>query len=306
MTFFTTYFKRLDAPQSTALLTILVGIATISLKFSAYLWTRSAAFYADAFESLLNVFTASIAFAAISYARLPPDDTHQYGHHKVEDLSSILQGIAITFMGGCILYSSYKAVVNPENIVFSYFGIIMSLVSTTINALWWAFLYAKSKQTRSPALHAEAQHLRLDCLLSMSIFIGAVVALTYNLTLFDALICALVALYIVFSGLNVLVEALSALLDRSANAHTLKVIRDLIATNGEGAIEAHDLKTRRHGQKLFIEFHLVVPDAMSVQSAHDICDRIEDALIKRLDYVEVNIHIEPSVHAKQVGLPIVH
>jgi divalent metal cation (Fe/Co/Zn/Cd) transporter len=78
----------------------------------------------------------------------------------------------------------------------------------------------------------------------------------------------------------------------------------LVADNAVGAIEAHDLRMRHAGKLTFLEFHLVVPGAMTVAESHDICDRIEEALRAELQQLMITIHVEPEVKAKQHGVPV--
>ena len=75
----------------------------------------------------------------------------------------------------------------------------------------------------------------------------------------------------------------------------------MIAANANGALQIHDLRTRMAGRATFIEFHLVVPGSMPVAKAHEICDRLEDALAKEIEGAEVLIHVEPEGEAKAKG-----
>jgi len=86
---------------------------------------------------------------------------------------------------------------------------------------------------------------------------------------------------------------------------TLNQIREIISANAEGAIEAHDIRTRQAGKMTFIDFHLVVPGAMSVAEAHDICDRIEARLRDKVDDAMITIHVEPEEKAKHSGIVVV-
>ena len=73
----------------------------------------------------------------------------------------------------------------------------------------------------------------------------------------------------------------------------------MISRHAEGAIEAHDVRTRHAGRVTFIDFHLVVPAQMTVADAHDICDRIEAALKEAVEGAHVTIHVEPEQKAKR-------
>ena len=93
-------------------------------------------------------------------------------------------------------------------------------------------------------------------------------------------------------------------MDVAVPPDTQKTIREVIATNADGAIEAHDIRTRQAGKMTFIDFHLVVPGAMSVDAAHAICDRIEAKLREAVKDVQITIHVEPEEKAKHSGIVV--
>jgi divalent metal cation (Fe/Co/Zn/Cd) transporter len=91
---------------------------------------------------------------------------------------------------------------------------------------------------------------------------------------------------------------MSHLLDQAASPQIEERIRKIIEANGSGALEAHDIRTRQAGRALFIEFHLIVPGSMTVDDAHAICDRLEQAIEHAIEGSEVVIHVEPECKAK--------
>jgi len=91
---------------------------------------------------------------------------------------------------------------------------------------------------------------------------------------------------------------MSSLMDQAASPDIESRIREVIASNGHGALQAHDIRTRQAGRALFIEFHLVVPGRMSVYDAHAICDRLEDAIEAEIEGSEAVIHVEPDHKVK--------
>ncbi len=90
-------------------------------------------------------------------------------------------------------------------------------------------------------------------------------------------------------------------MDASVAGDTMARIREVIAANADGALQIHDLRTRMAGRATFIEFDLVVPGEMPVTEAHDICDRLENALTEAIEVAEVLIHVEPEGEAKSKG-----
>jgi len=147
---------------------------------------------------------------------------------------------------------------------------------------------------RSPALLAESGHLMTDVWTSIGVVAGfALVAVTGWLIL-DPLVAIAVALNILWSGWKLLHQSADGLMDRAVSDAERARISAIVTANGEGALEAHDLKTRHAGSATFIEFHLVVPRAMTVEESHDICDRIERAIRHEIEGAMITIHVEPD------------
>jgi divalent metal cation (Fe/Co/Zn/Cd) transporter len=101
-------------------------------------------------------------------------------------------------------------------------------------------------------------------------------------------------------------QSIGGLMDEAVSNEMLEKIRLAISKEAEGALEAHDLRTRHAGRTTFIQFHLVVPGTMSVAESHAICDRIEEALKADVHDAVITIHVEPEHKAKHPGgVPVV-
>ena len=122
----------------------------------------------------------------------------------------------------------------------------------------------------------------------------------------DPAMAVLVAINILWSGWGVIKGSLSGLMDEAVSDDELDEIRNIIATaaSDDVAIEAHDLRTRHAGPVTFIDFHLVMPGETTVETAHDLCDRIEAALMAALPDARVTIHVEPEHKAKHSGIVV--
>ena len=113
-----------------------------------------------------------------------------------------------------------------------------------------------------------------------------------------------IALNILWSGWQLVRVSVGGLMDEAVPAETLDTIREIISSNADGALEAHDVRTRHAGSRTFIDFHLVVPGDMTVSRAHEICDRIERALRDEVDDALISIHVEPEEKAKHQGVVV--
>jgi cation diffusion facilitator family transporter len=277
---------------------IAVALAVVAIKYAAYVMSGSVALFSDAIESIVNVMTAIAAFVAIRISAMPADSDHPFGHHKAEFLAAMLEGAMIAVAAVLILLKAHAALQQGVKLEHSGFGIALNVVASVINAAWAWLLINRGKIWRSPALVADGQHLVTDVITSAGVVAGLVLALFTGWHVLDPLIAAAVALNILWMGYKIATQSMSHLLDQAASPAIEKKIRAVIEANGGGALEAHDIRTRQAGRALFIEFHLVVPGAMTVDDAHAICDRLEHSIENSIEGSEVVIHVEPEHKAK--------
>ncbi len=291
------------SPTRVAMGSIGVGVAVLALKYLAYVLTGSVALFSDAMESIVNVAASIAALAAIRIAAIPPDTGHPYGHHKVEYFSAVIVGVLIVLSALAIVHSAYGAWSAPPP-AGSMLGLALNAAAGLINGAWCVVLFKVAKSASSPALEADARHLLSDVISSGGVLLGVVLAWATGWWRLDVVLALLVAVNILWSGSVLLRSSVGALMDEAASPETRALLERLVAEHGAGAIQAHDVRTRRSGQATFIEFHLVVPGAMSVFDAHEICDRLERAINSAIPGARATIHVEPEHKAKARGVPL--
>lgn len=281
---------------------VVVACAVLALKLAAWAMTGSVALLADALESVVNVAAAAAALAAVRYSAMPPDANHPYGHAKAEYFSAVLEGALIIVAAIAILHESWGALQAPHAPDQPAAGLLVSAAATTMNGAWAWLLRREGGRVRSPALLADARHLFADVVTSAGVLVGVGAVAATGVLWLDPLLAAATAANILWSGWWLMRDSVGGLMDEAVEPGLLSRIRGAVSTSAEGALEAHDLRTRHAGRFTFIEFHLVVPGAMSVEDAHLICDRIEAALKAEIEGATITIHVEPEGKAKHHGV----
>ena len=294
-----------DRISATALASIFVAVAVMGIKYLAYLRTGSVALYSDALESIVNVITAVVALLAVQVSRRPADKRHQFGHHKAEFFSAVLEGVLIVVAALMILHEAWGAFLKPRALDQPFLGLLINGVATAMNGAWSWFLISRGKAWRSPALAADGWHLLTDVATSLGVLVGLVLAAVTGWNILDPLLAAAVAVNILWAGYQLMSHSMSGLMDEAVDGEIQERIRTAIAGNGDGALQVHDIRTRHAGRATFIEFHLVVPGDMTVMRSHEICDRLEDALRSEVEGAEVVIHVEPEHKAKTKGAVLI-
>jgi cation diffusion facilitator family transporter len=282
-----------------------VGLVVLALKgFAAYA-TGSIALYSDALESVVNVVTAVVALVAIRFAARPADSNLQYGYYKAEYFSAVIIGAFIAVAAILILQRAWEGFNDPQPFAADPFGLSVSVIATLINVAWAQFIIRAGKREGSLSLVADGQHLMTDVLSTAAVLVGVFLTVVTGFARLDSIMAAFVALTILWSGWQLVRQSVIGLMDVAVEAPVLNRIKDIISANAEGAIEAHDIRTRQAGKMVFIDFHLVVPGAMSVEAAHGICDVIEAKLREAVENAQVTIHVEPEEKAKHTGIVVV-
>jgi cation diffusion facilitator family transporter len=290
--------------ERTAFVSVAVALAVLALKAGAWWLTGSVALFADALESVVNVAAAAAALAAVRFAHRPADANHPYGHAKAEYFSAVLEGALIVAAALLILQEAWGAWQRAHAPTLSSMGLAVAVVATAMNGAWATLLARRGRALRSPALLADARHLWSDVVTSAGVLVGVGLVFLTGIVWFDPLLAALTAVNILVSGWRLMRESVGGLMDEAVAPALLARIRAVVSTEAEGALEAHDLRTRQAGRLTFVEFHLVVPGEMRVVEAHAICDRIEAALKAELENVVITIHVEPEAKAKAHGVPV--
>lgn len=284
---------------------LLIGLIVLGLKVLAWQITGSIALYSDALESIVNVVTAIAALSAVWLAQKPADAALPYGYHKAEYFSAVLVGVMIIVAAILIAREAITGLMAPALPDAPIEGLSISIVATVINAVWAFVLIRHGRSVRSPALQADGKHLITDVVSTGGVIVGLALVYLTGWAMLDPILAALVALNILWSGWAVIRDSVGGLMDVAVPKETQQLIREVIAANADGAIEAHDIRTRQAGKMTFIDFHLVVPGAMSVDDAHAICDAIEAKLREAVRQVQITIHVEPEDKAKHSGIVVV-
>jgi cation diffusion facilitator family transporter len=279
-----------------------VSVFVLGLKLAAWWVTGSVALYSDALETIINVIAACTALVALQISNKPADANHPYGHQKAEYFSAVLEGMMVIGAAAAILHEVYSVWSNPKPIEAPLLGVAINGVATVLNGVWATFLIRSGRAWRSPAILASGRHVLTDVWTSIGVLAGFALVPFTGWGWLDPSIAALVALNIIWVGYAMVRDSVGSLMDKAVEPKILSGIRHVVASGADGALEAHDLRTRTSGHVTFIEFHLIVPPRMAVEDAHNICDRLENALRDEVGEAVITIHVEPEGEAKRQGV----
>lgn len=293
-----THNARLHPTQPASLkrfawLSIAAALLTIALKGAAWYITDSVGLLSDAAESIVNLAAAIMALAMITVAERPPDEEHAYGHNKAEYFSSAVEGLLILVAAAAIALSAWSRLWVPRPLEQVGIGLIISVTASAVNLSVALVLMQAGKRHRAITLEADAKHLITDVWTSVGVIVAvALVALTGRLIL-DPIIGLVVALNIVWSGVQLMRRSALGLMDTALSAEELRLIEGALAPYRKRGIEFHALRTRQAGTRRFMSVHVLAPRQWTIQRGHALVEEIEKSLRTELPGIVVFTHLEP-------------
>jgi len=179
-----------------ALLSVLSNGILIVVKVIVGLLTGSVSIIAEAVHSLIDLVAAVIAWVGVRIADKPADDSHEFGHGKVENVSGTVQAILIFMASGLIIYEAVDKIIHGESIVMTELGIGVMAISVLTNFGVGRVLTRIARKSDSLALEADAKHLNADVYTSLGVFAGLVLIRFTGWVILDPIIAIGVALFI--------------------------------------------------------------------------------------------------------------
>ena len=283
--------------EKTARLSVLSNTCLVLMKFVVGFSIGSVSIISEAIHSAMDLIAAVIAFFSVRKSAEPPDAAHSFGHGKFEDISGLIEALLIFIAAILIIREALIKLLGEPSEHFTpdllIYGIAVMGISALVN--WYVShrLMKVAKQTESIALESDAWHLRTDVYTSLGVFCGLILIRLTGITIFDPLFALGVAVVIMKAAYDLTVRSFADLIDHSLPDKDEKRIEDIICDHAGDYAGFHDLRTRRSGPEIFIEFHLVVPGDVTVYRSHDLADHLESDLKIEYPRANITIHIEP-------------
>ncbi len=275
-------------------LALVVGGLLMAVKFVAYFITGSAAILSDALESIINVVASGFVLYSIYLSHQPPDKTHPYGHGKVEYFAVGFEGALIILAAGAILYKAIPAFFQVRMLSKLDLGIYLVLATSAVNLVMGLFLVRTGRRTRSAPVEADGKHLLTDVFTSVGVVIGLVLVKVTGLNWWDPLTACAVAVNIVITGWHLVKQSFGRLMDEADPELLERIVEILNQHRHPDWIDIHQLRSRHYGNKVHVDFHLVVPRSLDLLEAHLEAKEIEEKILNSLKEVEeVIVHVDP-------------
>jgi cation diffusion facilitator family transporter len=281
--------------QRTAILSVISNSGLILLKVIAGTVTGSVAILTEAVHSSIDLVASIVAFFSVRKAGEPADESHRYGHEKIENLSAAIEGILILVGSAAIAFAAIRRLLGHGQLQTVGFGIAVVALSIVVNIVVSAVLARNARLTESPALAGDAAHLRTDALTSAGVLVALVLVKLTGAQWLDPVVALIVAAAILVTGVRLLTRSSRVLVDEALPADEVTAIRTAIEAFGpRGVVGYHELRTRQAGSRRYVDLHVQFRAGTSLESAHRTAHELQDLIAQRLRGADVLIHLEPE------------
>jgi len=282
-----------------------VNLLLVILKFVVGIFGGSRALVADGAHSLSDLVSDVVVAWGLIVGNRPSDDSHHYGHAKVELLAEMILGVILIVGGVGILLNSVHAALSGEARSPSFFVLPVAVLSVLLKEYLFRITMKAARKTGRPSLMANAWHHRSDSFTSMGVLAGAGMAMVSpSFAVADALMGTLVAAIVIKVGVGIGWDAAARLVDTApGNDYVTRMERMVLAVPRTRSVR--DLKMRYVGRRIAVEVHLGLDPEMPVRESHDVAKDVKLSIMDQDKRVfDVLVHVEPEERTEGPGIGV--
>ena len=284
--------KATEEKKSIALTSVIAAIFLTGFKLVIGILTGSLGILSEALHSALDLVAAIITFFAVKFADVPPDEGHNYGHGKIENYSALIETLLLVITCIWIIYEAIRRLVTHQvHIEVTVWSFIVIVSSIVIDFSRSRALYRVAKKHDSQALEADALHFSTDIWSSSVVLIG-LIGVSFNFYYADPIAALIVAMIVLTVSYRLGKRSFDALIDRAPiglHERVAAIVKDVLEVK-----QFHDIKVRESGPYKFVDINIHVDKNMTIDHAHEISHKVEEAINSKVKNVKVMVHIEPE------------
>ncbi len=273
-----------------------VGVVLMVVKFIAWRYTGSNTILSDALDSIVNVVAGGITLYSLMLTAKPRDESHPYGHGKVEFLSAGAEGGLVVLAGGFIIWSAVSSLLHPIPLQELDIGMLLTGATGGINLAMGLVLRARGRRVRSIAMEAGGEHLLSDAWSTAAMLGGLLlIKVTGNFWL-DPVLAIAFAIHLLLTGLRILRRSIAGIMDEADLDLAARLIAVLDDHRRPQWVDVHNFRMIKYGSVLHIDCHVTLPWYYDLEQAHSEISEIGSLMDRQGEQeVELFIHVDPCI-----------
>ena len=284
--------QKFKAVKISSILGIVGNVFLLAIKMIVGIFSNSQAMMADAFNSAGDIFSSIMTFIGNKIASKPCDADHNLGHGKAEYIYSLFISMAMFIMVFQILKSSTISLVKHDSIIFSYWLVVVCIVTIVVKFLLFIYTNHLSRKYNNLLVKANANDHRNDCILTLLNLISCILSLK-GIYFIDSIVGIIISIWILFTAIDIFRESYNVLMDKSIDLETKEKVYNVIFSYKDVVTVSH-FNSVPVGYQYQISFTIFVDGDLSTFESHDIANRLEKEIDKKFDEIYLTvIHVNP-------------
>ena len=278
--------------KKAGILGIIGNIFLLIIKATVGFLSKSQAMIADSVNSAGDIFASLMTFIGNHIASVPSDEDHNLGHGKAEYIFSMFIGIAMIVVSAKLFFDSIVTLILGEKLIFSWFLIIICIVTIIVKLSLFLYTYFANKKHHSILLETNMKDHRNDCIVTTFTLISVILTL-FNIYWFDGVVGIGISIWICYTGISIFMESYNVLMDISIDDKT----KDLILKIAQNYKEIQDVKniiSTPVGDKYLVFITIGLDGNMSTFDSHSLADELENSVTKLDNVYKTVVHVEPQ------------
>ncbi len=282
----------------TSIIGITANVFLVIFKAVVGLISGSIAIVLDAVNNLTDAISSVITIVGIKLAKRRPDETHPYGHGRVEYFSAVIISGIILAAGITSLVESVKKIIDPEKPEYTIGTLIVIVVAIAVKLLLGRYVKAQGKKYNSEALVASGADAGFDAIISLVTLLGAVITMLFDITV-DGFLGAAISVFIIKAGIEMLMESIGSIMGARPDAEVTKEIKSMV-NSIEGVKGAFDLVLHDYGPDSAMgSVHVELDADLTAEEIHKITKRIQLAVEEKFHvFLAVGLYAVDQKHAE--------
>ena len=284
--------KKYKDIRIASILGIIGNIFLLIIKGIIGIITKSQAMIADSVNSAGDILSSVMTYVGNKIASKPGDDDHNLGHGKAEYIYSMLISIAMMVTALIIFKDSILVIINNQKYNFSIWLVVVCLITIITKLCLFIYTYGLSKKYNNLLIKANSKDHVCDCFVTSANLISCLLTL-FNVYIFDGIVGIGISLWMLVTYLKIFIESYHVLMDKAMDEKTKELVYEIVKEHKE-IIKTNHFNSTPVGYKYQISLTIFVDGNLSTFQSHDIANRLEKEIIKRVDsiYLAV-IHVNP-------------
>ena len=284
--------NRFKSVKVASILGIIGNLFLFVIKTIIGLITNSQAMIADAFNSAGDIFSSFMTFIGNQIASKPCDEDHNLGHGKAEYIYSMLISIVMILMGLFIFRDAFCSILSNDKYNFSIWLVVVCIITIIIKLGLYIYTAKLYKKYNNLLIKANSKDHRNDCVITLTNLIACLLTL-FNIYWFDGVVGVFISIWMIITSIKIFIESYDVLMDKSISLETKNKVLEIIKSHDEIKKVIH-FNSTPVGYKYQISFTIYVDGNLSTFESHDIANKLEKEINKKIDEIYLTvIHVNP-------------